>query len=997
MPDFDQDIYDALDDEESTQSGRRAIQPDPQLLEKQEMAMQVKREQAQAYKAELLSRLNPDQARAAGMGHESCLVLAGAGSGKTSLLTARVAYLRADGMETKNIMTVTFTNKAAQEMRNRLGKILPRRDVEDLWTGTFHSLCNKILRECHKEAGLPKNFGILDTDGQETLVRTIMRDTGLLPTKAERDSRKKAEISAQQAALALDPLAQVANSASDASTEDDGAEDEDRRLKPSEVVSWINKRKEFGITPDEVEPKSLDEETMLGVFRGYKEQCQAQGLLDFSDLLYRCVNLLERDTFIRGRYQGIFRAILIDEFQDTNDIQYRWLQLLKGPKAFVMAVGDDDQSIYAFRGANPENMIRFVNEMTVSPSAPQGTIIKLEQNYRSLPYILDAANGVIDRNTNRIGKTLWSGKTDGKERIDIVEFENGYIEAKDVAAQIHELIRIQGVPPNEVAVLYRTNLQSRLLEQELNKLSIPVTVYGGFRFFERQEVKHVLAYMDLVCSFDRDVSFARVINFPQRGIGERTVEDLRQEAKSNLMPMMAMIAKREETVASMSAGAAKKQAALASFAEMMIELAEAAQTVKLSELVQEIVEKTGIEAHYQAEASEAGAKKKGDAAKSEAEERLANINELISAARQFELDNPHLTTAAEILPEYLCFVQLMTSTSEADMDKKNTVSLMTVHSSKGLEFDHVFIAGAEDGVFPHARAIKEDEAAGHGTPSIEDADAAWLDATMAGNGEAADFSANAPEATDVPVADGPGVQEERRLMYVAMTRARKSLKITHAAMRMVGGEEIASEPSRFLLEIPRERCQLINAAEEALKPSHETRERGHDGQQPRRSATGSSFSLGNKMGAQRAPGQGPRTGGLFARQEAATQRHAPLGGSREYGGDAFDDTREAAPSGGNWRSGRAAGHSQAAPQAAPKKFGASQVAQTTHAAEGRKQAGSFMRRPTSNLPSAQVAQAAAQSNPVASAKAASRTSTAADVAADDQGTKGSGMRRFMAR
>lgn len=972
MNDFDNDIYDALDDDPPPVANQQAIEPKPQP----QISDQAKREQAQAYKAELLSRLNPDQARAAGMGHESCLVLAGAGSGKTSLLTARVAYLRADGMETKNIMTVTFTNKAAQEMRNRLGKILPRRDVEDLWTGTFHSLCNKILRECHKEAGLPKNFGILDTDGQEALVRTIMRDTGLLPTKAERDSRKKAEEAAQQSLAALDPLAQAAGTSKEAPPDDDAGEDEDRRLKPSEVVSWINKRKEFGVTPDEVEVKSLDEETMLGVYRGYQEQCQVQGLLDFSDLLYRCVRLLERDNFIRGRYQGIFQAILIDEFQDTNDVQYRWLQLLKGPKAFVMAVGDDDQSIYAFRGANPENMLRFVNEMTVSPSAPEGNIIKLEQNYRSLPYILDAANGVIDRNTNRIGKTLWSGKSDGQERIDIVEFENGYVEAKDVAAQIHELIRIQGTPPNEVAVLYRTNLQSRLLEQELNKLSIPVTVYGGFRFFERQEVKHVLAYMDLVCSFDRDVSFARVINFPQRGIGERTVEDLRQEAKSNSMPMMAMIAKREETVASMSAGAAKKQAALANFAELMIDLAESAQTLKLSELVQEIVEKSGIEAHYKAEASEAGAKKKGDAAKSEAEERLANINELISAARQFELDNPHLTTAAEILPEYLCFVQLMTSTSEADMDKKNTVSLMTVHSSKGLEFDHVFIAGVEDGVFPHARAIKEDEAAGHGTPSIEDADAAWLDATMAGDGDVSDVASKSDAAPEEKIVDGPGVQEERRLMYVAMTRARKSLKITHAAMRMVGGEESASAPSRFLMEIPKDRCRLINAAEEAMKPSHDVRDQGNGGQQPRRSATGSSFSLGNKMPSQRVAGQGPRTGGLFAKKAEPAAR-APLGGSREYGGDAFDDTREPA-------------HASSVGNVRPQ----SEEGRAPSVAQATKPVSSFMRRPA---PSHFSPSKPAQGNQPRPQQRVNPPAEGEESSAKGFEPKTGGMRKFMAR
>lgn len=874
MKDFD-DIYDELDDlnQEAQESAAASVAPSgasaaaPQGID------------ARAYKAELLSRLNPDQARAVGMGHQSCLVLAGAGSGKTSLLTARIAYLRADGLDATQIMAVTFTNKAAQEMRNRLSKILPRRDVEDLWVGTFHSLCNRILRECHKEAGLQKNFGILDTDGQEALVRSIMRDSGLLPTKAEREGKlkkasKAGEGDAAQQTLSMhDPLSAAGAQAAESSpapssgpAEDDEEAEEEKRLKPSEVVSWINKRKEFGVKPDEVRVETVDDETKLSVYREYQAQCEQQGLLDFSDLLYRCVELLERDSFTRGRYRGILRAILIDEFQDTNDIQYRWVQLLKSERAFVMAVGDDDQSIYAFRGANPENMQRFANEMTVTPENPQGVIIKLEQNYRSLPYILDAANGVIGHNTNRIGKELWSPKADGGETIEVVEYENAFLEAKDLGAQIHDLVRNKGVQPSEIAILYRMNTQSRLLEQELNKLSIPVTVYGGFRFFERQEVKHVLAYMELACSFERDVSFARVVNFPPRGIGERTVEDLRQEAKENGISMMTMIGQREELAPTMTAGAAKKHAQLVEFATMMVKFAERAQTITLSELVHEIVVDSGIQAFYEAEVAGSG-KKKGDAAKSEAQERLDNINELISAARQFELDNPEITNAAELLPEYLSFVQLMTSTSEADMDKKNTVSLMTVHASKGLEFDHVFVAGVEEGIFPHARAVKEDEAAGYGSPA-PDGDA-WLRAIDGTEEEeGAELEPGSDLQEEAPVIDGPGVQEERRLMYVAMTRARKHLKMSHAVTRINASEEVACSRSRFVLEIPKSRMTEVNASErEALD---------HTTAGPRQGATGSSFALG---GARKPGFSGGRPGGAL------------FGGGREYGGDGHDGTR----------------------------------------------------------------------------------------------------------
>jgi DNA helicase-2/ATP-dependent DNA helicase PcrA len=769
-----------------------------------EEAFQAREAERERERNELYARLNPRQTEAVEAGAQSFLVLAGAGSGKTSVLTARIARIVSTGKApARNVLAVTFTNKAAQEMRHRLGKLLDKRSVHDLWMGTFHSLCNKLLRENFEAAGLPKSFAILDTDGQEALCRGILKDFGL--TKASVKEAAKAKVANAQASLlaAADPLAAAGGLSAD-DVEDDG--DANEFVTPGQCAKYISSRKEALKTPEppvSISTRSSDVEQMEAVYAEYQVRCAKSGLLDFQDLLTRGVELLEKNEEVRENYRRRFSAILVDEFQDTNDIQYKWLQLMKGSNAHVMAVGDDSQSIYGFRGANPANMQRFVDEMTVDKAAPQGRIVKLEQNYRSLPHILEAANAIIDRNPNQLKKTLFTSQRDRGERIDLVLFGNGLFEASSIAESVHRMVKEQKVSPAEVAVLYRTNQQSRLLEQELNKRGVPLTVYGGYRFYDRQEVRNIMAYLDLVCDMTRDISFGRVVNFPPRGIGERTIEELRQEAQIRRQSMMEMVGTRSEAMANNpssvgNAAAQKKQRQLEGFTNIILDLAEAAQEQPLSQLIETVMERAGIRQHYLDEAT--GSK----SSQEEAEERLANVAELVSAAKQFELDNPQLTTSADQLPEYLAYVALMTSTSESDMSRKNTVSLMTVHSSKGLEFDHVFIAGLEEATFPHSRAIQEDEERGNGK-SIDDA--------LRDMGATTDDDGNELLASDESdEVDGEGLQEERRLMYVAVTRARKTLTLTHAKERLMNGEAKACEPSRFLLEIPQNRLNLIDDA-----------------------------------------------------------------------------------------------------------------------------------------------------------------------------------------
>lgn len=798
---------------------QKSFQNDPEA----EAAFQAREEERRREREALYGRLNERQAQAVDYPAQSLLVLAGAGSGKTSVLTARIAKLVSTGrVPARGILAVTFTNKASQEMQQRLRKLLDARTVRDIWMGTFHSLCSRMLRENAEAAGLPKTFAILDTDGQEAIARGILKDFGLTKASVKEAAKARAAAAASADLLtAVDPMAAAGALAAD-DLEADGGVDE--FVTPAQCARYISSRKEGGHAPEpplSITTRSTDIEQMEAVYAEYQKRCEKSGLLDFQDLLTKGVALLRDVEDVREKYRDRFEAILVDEFQDTNKIQYEFLQLIKSPKAHVMAVGDDSQSIYAFRGADPSKMFEFVQEMTVDAEAPEGRIVKLEQNYRSLPHILDAANAIIGRNPKQLPKTLFTSQPDRGERIDLIEFGNGMFEASTVARKIHELVKTKEVPPAEIAVLYRTNQQSRLIEQELNKLGLPLTVYGGYRFYDRAEIKAVLAYLDLVCDMTRDLSFGRVANMPPRGIGERTIEELRQQAKMKGVSLMEMVGERSQQLlvnpkALGNAASVKKQRQLEAFADIILQLADEAAELPLSDLITQVVAVTKLDEHYRAEA---GGSKAGQ---EESEERLKNIGELVSAARQFELENPELVTAADQLPEYLAYVALMTSTSESDMSRKNTVSLMTVHSSKGLEFDHIFLTGLEESCFPHSRAIMEDAERGNGKS---------IDEAMAFMGLDLDDDGNPLDADEEAQEDGDSMQEERRLMYVAVTRARKSLTLTHAKQRLVNGKPEAFTPSRFLNEIPSRRLRRIDDSKQSDKWSSrgaDNREYGGD-------------------------------------------------------------------------------------------------------------------------------------------------------------------------
>ncbi len=709
--------------------------------------------QEAAFASPLLNGLNPEQRAAVTLPDEPALILAGAGSGKTRVLTTRIAWLLQTGRVTPGgLLAVTFTNKAAKEMATRLGAMLPV-NVRGMWIGTFHGLCNRFLRAHHQLAGLPQTFQILDTQDQQSAIKRLMKQHGV----------------------------------------------DEERFPPRQMQWFIAGCKEEGLRPAAVEVRDADSRRKVEVYQLYEEQCQREGVVDFGELMLRSYEVLVANEALRLHYQRRFRHILIDEFQDTNKLQYAWIKLFAGgedgvsARNAVFAVGDDDQSIYAFRGARVGNMADFVREFAVRHQ------IKLEQNYRSHGNILDSANALIGHNKKRLGKNLRTDQGPGQP-VRVYEAPTDLAEAQWMVEEMRQLVRDQGTEPGykrqEIAVLYRANAQSRVIETALFNAGMPYRVYGGLRFFERAEIKHALAYLRLLENPDDDTSFLRVVNFPPRGIGARSIEQLQDAAR----------AAGGSLNASVRGVTGKAGANIGAFVAKIDVLREQTAGLTLREIIELVLETSGLVEHYKTER--------------EGADRIENLEELVNAAESFVTQegfgrdavalpvdelrqspasqglDPNRPQVNEAMPEYfsphglrpapqggaeslgaaqrdslppdaetgetlsplaafLTHAALEAGDNQAQAGQ-DAVQLMTVHAAKGLEFDCVFITGMEEGLFPHENSLSDFE----------------------------------------------GLEEERRLMYVAITRARQRLYLSHSQTRMLHGQTRYHIKSRFFDELP---------------------------------------------------------------------------------------------------------------------------------------------------------------------------------------------------
>eukprot|EP01030_Chromulinospumella_sphaerica_P010450 gene10450-10257_t len=672
----------------------------------------------------LLHNLNEEQLAAVTLPPQSALILAGAGSGKTRVLTTRIAWLIQTGqVSPSGILAVTFTNKAAKEMLTRLSAMLPI-NTRGMWIGTFHGLCNRLLRTHHRDAALPQTFQILDTQDQLSAIKRLIKAHNV----------------------------------------------DDEKFPPKEVMYFINGAKDQGLRADKIEAYNPDERKKVELYQLYDEQCQREGVVDFAELLLRSYELLSRNQPLREHYQQRFRHILVDEFQDTNDLQYKWLKLLAGVpgqhSSALFAVGDDDQSIYAFRGANVGNMSAFEREFQVK------NLIKLEQNYRSHGHILDAANQLISNNSKRLGKNLRTDAGQG-EPVRVYEASSDLAEAQWIVEETKNLIS-DGAERREIAVLYRSNAQSRVIEHALFSAGIPYHVYGGLRYFQRAEVKHAIAYLQLMDNPHNDSAFLRVVNFPTRGIGLRSIEALQAAADQYGISLYAAVPHV----------AGKAGSALAGFVRLIEGARFETQQMALPELVRVVLEQSGLLTHYQTE--------------KEGADRIENLEQMVSAATQFVSEEgygqgapAHLGPAAQAqagaavinqdgieildadaplpavmspLSAFLSHASLEAGDNQATVGQ-DAVQMMTVHSAKGLEFNNVFITGLEEGLFPHESSSREHD----------------------------------------------GVEEERRLMYVAITRARQRLYMCFAQTRMLHGQTRYNMKSRFFDELPEESLKWLSA------------------------------------------------------------------------------------------------------------------------------------------------------------------------------------------
>jgi DNA helicase-2/ATP-dependent DNA helicase PcrA len=580
----------------------------------------------------ILGPLNEAQREAVSAPLRSVLILAGAGSGKTRVLVHRLAWLmQVESVSPHALLAVTFTNKAAKEMRGRVESLL-QVETREMWLGTFHGLAFRILRRHADLAGLPERFQVLDSDDQYRLIRTIMRELKL----------DEGRFSAQQAQW------------------------------------YLNACKDEGLRPEHLSASDYFEQQMLVIYQAYSRRCQRAGLLDFGELLLKSFELLRDHPSLLEHYRRRFRHILVDEFQDTNTIQYAWLRLLAGDEDKLFVVGDDDQAIYGWRGARIENLQRFCRDF------PRHLLIRLEQNYRSTGHILEAANALIAKNSSRLGKKLWTAGQRG-EKVKLYAAFNDLDEARFVVDRIRHWLE-EGRRAGEVAILYRTSAQSRLFEEQLIACGIPYRVYGGLRFFERAEIKSALAYLRLIVNRHDDPSFERVVNLPSRNIGPRTLEAIRERARNLGISLW-------EATLDLCAGralAARATKALSDFLRLLEELERESAALSLADRIRYIIEKSGLIEYYAKEA--------------EGGMRVENLKELVSAARQFALgyfDEP------ASLEAFLAQAALEAGEAQADWNSSDCVQLMTLHAAKGLEFPLVFMVGMEEGLFPSLKSLEE--------------------------------------------------------------------------------------------------------------------------------------------------------------------------------------------------------------------------------------------------------------------------------------------------
>ena len=637
--------------------------------------------------SEIFESLNEPQRNAVTSESKNLLVLAGAGSGKTRVIAHRVAWLiKAENVNPHSILTVTFTNKASREMRGRIEGIV-QQEMGNFWCGTFHGISHRLLRTHWEEAGLRKEFAILDSEDQYRVIKRVVKSMGL----------------------------------------------DDTKWPPRQIQWFINKQKDECRRSKDVEVSDdYFAEKMTDVYRAYEELCERESLVDFGELLLRVYILFKTNDEVLKHYQRRFSHILVDEFQDTNEVQYQFLRLLADGGAGFMSVGDDDQSIYGWRGAKSENINRFTTDYTNTE------IIRLEQNYRSTSVILSAANAVIKNNQGRMGKELWTDQKEG-EPISVYSAYNEDDEARYVVGSIQNWVN-QGRNLNEIAILYRSNAQSRVLEEAILRESLPYKIYGGLRFYERAEIKNAMSYLRLLFGREDDAAFERVINIPPRGIGAKTIDIIRAKAAEKSISLW----KACEELIDIEGLTPRASQAIQGFMSSFNTLEEDTKDLQLKEVVDITVTRSGLIEYHKKEAGEKG------------RTRVENLSELVGAARDFEPDSfDELEESA--LKMFIDHAALDAGETQAS-EHESAIQLMTLHSAKGLEFPLVFITGFEEGLFPHKLSIE----------------------------------------------DPNQLQEERRLCYVGMTRSMEKLYVTHAEMRNLYGSENFNPASRFLREIPEE-------------------------------------------------------------------------------------------------------------------------------------------------------------------------------------------------